>query len=213
MRKLIWGYKADSDSYISHLKEKGAQIGGDVKIFSPAQTMIDMQAPYLLKIGSNVVMTGPVTILTHDYSAIVCEKLHQNDERAIASMLPVIIGDNVFIGWGATILPGTSIGSNTIIGAGAVVKGNIEANSVYAGNPAQRISSIESFYNRRIHSQVEEAYNICMNYMDRYGEMPEESAFHGYESLWKPAKYNNCKWNSFEEFCMHVRNRMGKQNY
>lgn len=50
----------------------------------------------------------------------------------------LIIGNNVFIGGGATILGGSHIGDNVIIGANSVVSGNVDSNSVYAGNPARK---------------------------------------------------------------------------
>lgn len=50
-----------------------------------------------------------------------------------------IIGHDVWIGTRATILPGARIGSGTIIGAGAVVAGDIPAYSLVAGNPARVI--------------------------------------------------------------------------
>lgn len=52
------------------------------------------------------------------------------------------IGDNVFVGAGAIILPQTRIGNYCIIGAGAVVKGTIPDYSVVVGNPCKRIKSI-----------------------------------------------------------------------
>lgn len=48
----------------------------------------------------------------------------------------VTIGNNVWIGWGTTILKGVTIGDNTIIAAGAVVVTDIPANCLAAGNPA-----------------------------------------------------------------------------
>lgn len=60
-----------------------------------------------------------------------------------------VIGSNVFIGWGATILAGKRIGDNTIIGANSVVSGIIEGDSVYAGNPAQKIMSLDDYYQKR----------------------------------------------------------------
>ena len=66
--------------------------------------------------------------------------LHEN----IAGSLPVYIGNNVFIGMGATILMGADIGDNCIIGAGSVVKGTIPPNSVVAGNPARVICKLRS---------------------------------------------------------------------
>lgn len=76
-------------------------------------------------------MTGPVPILTHDYSVGVT-KIWTHGE-VLGSQKPVRIGNNVFLGWGCTILPGTTIGDNCIVGAGAVVSGNLEDNSVWGG--------------------------------------------------------------------------------
>jgi maltose O-acetyltransferase len=52
---------------------------------------------------------------------------------------PVLIGDNVWIGGGAIILPGAVIGNNVVIGAGSVVTKNIPDNKVAAGNPCRVI--------------------------------------------------------------------------
>lgn len=70
---MLLGFKASSDAYISHLRKLGVFIGDDVKIFAPNKTTIDLLNPHLISIGSNVIMTGPVTILTHDYSVGVCK--------------------------------------------------------------------------------------------------------------------------------------------
>jgi len=49
------------------------------------------------------------------------------------------IGNNVLIGSNCTILPGTVIPDNVIIGAGSVVKGELETNAIYAGSPCRKI--------------------------------------------------------------------------
>ena len=56
---------------------------------------------------------------------------------------PVVIEDNVWIGGGAILLPGVTIGRNAVVGAGAVVSRDVPANTVVAGNPAGVIREIE----------------------------------------------------------------------
>lgn len=54
--------------------------------------------------------------------------------------LPVMIGDNVWIGGNSVILPGVTIGNDVIIGAGSVVMNDIPDGAVAAGNPCRVIS-------------------------------------------------------------------------
>ena len=54
----------------------------------------------------------------------------------------VTIGDNVFIGAHCAILPGATIEDNVVVGAGAVVRGTLSADPVYAGVPARPIRTI-----------------------------------------------------------------------
>lgn len=58
------------------------------------------------------------------------------------------IGSNVFIGLNSIVLSGAHIGDNVIIGAGSVVSGEVYADSVYAGNPARKIMTIEDYYHK-----------------------------------------------------------------
>jgi maltose O-acetyltransferase len=52
---------------------------------------------------------------------------------------PITIGNNVWLGGGVIILPGVSIGDNTVVGAGAVVTKDLPGNVVAVGNPARVI--------------------------------------------------------------------------
>lgn len=58
------------------------------------------------------------------------------------AMAPVEIGDNVFIGMSAKILKGVTIGSDSVIGAGAVVASSIPSGVIAAGNPARVIREL-----------------------------------------------------------------------
>lgn len=70
---------------------------------------------------------------------IIATLNHKEDPTHRADMIPkaVHIGKNVWIGGKATILPGVSIGDNSIVGAGAVVTKDVPENSIAVGNPAR----------------------------------------------------------------------------
>jgi maltose O-acetyltransferase len=57
---------------------------------------------------------------------------------------PIVIEDNVWLGGGAIVLPGVTIGENSVVGAGSVVTRDVPANSVAVGNPARVIRVIPS---------------------------------------------------------------------
>lgn len=91
-------------------------------------------------IGQNVSITGHCAIVdtTHPYTGGVGKagaEVEFNDEE-------VTIGDNVFIGFGSIILPGTSIGSNSYVGAMSVVKGKFSEHSLIYGSPARFVKSL-----------------------------------------------------------------------
>ena len=62
----------------------------------------------------------------------------------VGNTKPVVLEDNVWIGDRAIICKGVTIGENSIIGAGAVVTKNVPPNSVFAGNPAKLVKTLEN---------------------------------------------------------------------
>ena len=58
------------------------------------------------------------------------------------SARPIAIGDNVWLGGGVIVLPGVSIGENTVVGAGAVVTRDLPADVVAVGNPARVVRQL-----------------------------------------------------------------------
>lgn len=175
--KLLMGYRATSKAYIKKLRKLGVEVGEDVTIFRPFNTTIDVQNPHLLKIGNHVQITGPVTILTHDYSWCVLKRKYS---KVIGNQKSVVLGDNIFIGWGTTILAGSNVGDNVIIGANSVIHGNVASNAVYAGNPAKYIMSLEEYYQKRLHNQLQEAVNYVRDYYKRFGKIPLEKELDEY---------------------------------
>lgn len=85
--------------------------------------------------------------ITHDGGIKVLNSLNYFDGERMDNMAPITIGNNVYIGMGAYIMPGVSIGDNTIIGACAVVTHDIPSNSVAVGIPAKVIKTIDEYYN------------------------------------------------------------------
>ncbi|AFR22739.1 acyltransferase [Lactobacillus helveticus] len=146
IKKMVFKEKYySSESYINFLRKKGATIGHNCTIYYPRNTIIDYQNTFMINIGNNVKIADGVRILTHDFSLSVIANTY---DEIIGSVRKVTIGNNVFIGMNATILAGTVIEDNVIIGAGAVVSGKCKNNSVYAGNPAKKIGSIDELYKK-----------------------------------------------------------------
>ena len=67
---------------------------------------------------------------------------NEQRSRGLEIALPITVGDNVWIGTNVSVLPGVTIGNNTIIGAGSVVNKNIPEGVIAAGNPCKVIRKI-----------------------------------------------------------------------
>jgi len=95
-------------------------------------------------IGNNVLMASRIYISDHSHGKISKEALELPPaKRKLYSRGPVIIEDNVWIGEGVCILPGVTVGKNSIIGANSVVTKSIPPNSIIAGIPAIILQSFE----------------------------------------------------------------------
>jgi acetyltransferase-like isoleucine patch superfamily enzyme len=146
IRKFAYGPKADSASYVAHLRSLGMVIGDDTVIYAPTKCEIDTTHPWMIEIGHNVSITEGVTILTHGYDWSVFKGKYGD---VLGSAGHVRIGDNVFIGMNSTILKGVEIGDNVVIGAGSVVTKSIPSDSVAVGDPCCVIGDINSYLEKR----------------------------------------------------------------
>lgn len=68
---------------------------------------------------------------------------HDLEHRNIITCKPVKICRKAWIGAGATILPGVTVGENAVVGAGSVVTHDVPPNTIVAGNPARFIKNID----------------------------------------------------------------------
>jgi acetyltransferase-like isoleucine patch superfamily enzyme len=95
-----------------------------------------------IRIGKHTSIGGNVKIFDHDFHPIDPQERLDHPNSGMKTK-PVDIGENVFIGANVIILKGSKIGNNCVIGAGAVVSGTFEDNTVIAGNPAVIIRKLE----------------------------------------------------------------------
>ena len=103
------------------------------------------------RIGIHCTVIGPVCIGNHVNLAqgITVTALNHNfadtnrriDEQGISTK-PVVIGDDVWIGANAVILPGVTIGRHVVVAAGAVVTKDVPENTIVAGVPAKEIKKL-----------------------------------------------------------------------
>ena len=128
-----------------YLKEKGilAEVGERVR-FQPRMVPL---YPELIKLHNNIMVGAGVRFVTHDAVHTVLNKMDMGDFPEMVGCIEVM--DNVFIGTDAVIMPNVRIGSNVVIGAGALVTKDCEPNSIYAGVPAKRIGSFDDFVAKR----------------------------------------------------------------
>lgn len=112
----------------------------------------------LITIGKNVTISKEVLMLTHDFSINSALRAIFSD-RGGYFLKPIFIGNNCFIGARVTILPGTVIGDNSIIGACATVKGEIPENSIVIGNPARIIGNTMDYGKK--HLEIKD-YTECL---------------------------------------------------
>lgn len=158
-----------SKNMSDYLRECGIQIGKGCRFYRPSSMNIDISKPANLKIGDYCKITSNVTILAHDYSYSVARRVYG---VTLEKHFVTIIGNNVFIGMGAIIMPGAQIGDNVIVGSGSVVNGIVPDNMVVAGNPAKIICTLEEYCEKRIASQAEEAKREYLHLKQYYGRRP-----------------------------------------
>ncbi len=120
------------------LKRQGLEFGTNLNV--QFNSSIDISHCWLISIGDNVTIAPGATILAHDAST--------KNFLGYTKIGTVKIGNRVFIGANAIILPGNQIGNDVIIGAGAIVTKNIPDNTVVAGNPAKAICKTNAYINK-----------------------------------------------------------------
>lgn len=145
----------DPDTAVALLAELLGEIGEGTEIRPPlyvdygkyisigARTFINYNFTALdvapISIGDDVQIGPNVQLLTPTHPLAPGPRRDK-----LEAARPITIGNNVWLGGGVVVLPGISIGANTVVGAGAVVTRDLPANVVAVGNPARIVRELDS---------------------------------------------------------------------
>jgi acetyltransferase-like isoleucine patch superfamily enzyme len=116
--------------------ESSIELGDGVQVNNNA--FIKSEGPGI-RIGARALLGSGVTIYDSDFHDLRPNRRRDGRPR----MAPVELGEDVFVGDGAKILKGVSIGAHSVIGAGSVVTSSIPAGVIAAGNPARVIRALD----------------------------------------------------------------------
>lgn len=139
---LYWRYIASPEAYAKHL---GVNIGHNNLIGKNHWS----SEPYLITIGNYCALTN-CRIFTHGGATVARNKYPNFDFFG-----KVTIGDYVYIGTNALIMPGVTLGDNVLVAAGSIVTKSVPSGMVVAGNPARCIGTVEQFIERNIKYNLE----------------------------------------------------------
>jgi maltose O-acetyltransferase len=123
--------------------EQGFNCDYGDKIFIGDNVFINFNCTVIdggnLSIGDNTLLGPNVQLLTIDHDVDPTLRLERHNYAK-----DICIGNNVWLAAGVTVLPGVSIGDNSVIGAASVVTKDVPANCLYAGNPARKIRELST---------------------------------------------------------------------
>jgi maltose O-acetyltransferase len=130
------------------------------ELFGAVGEGVDLRPPVYVDYGSNISI-GARTFVNYNLTALDVARITigadcqigpnvqlltpthpmepQPRRDKLEAALPIVIGDNVWLGGGVIVCPGVTIGDNAVIGAGAVVTKDVPANVVAVGNPARPV--------------------------------------------------------------------------
>lgn len=131
----LFGHETDVWVQPPFFCDYGTNITLGAKVYFNFNCVVLDVAP--VTIGDNVLFAPSVQIYTATHPISAAER-----RKWLESAKPITIGSDVWVGGGAIICPGVTIGERSVIGAGSVVTRNIPSDVIAAGNPARIIREL-----------------------------------------------------------------------
>ena len=121
---------------------RGVNVGKNV--FLGSEVYFDPVYPHMITIEDDVAIGGRSIIIVHTSPPSYLRESHPRASYIFTKISPVTIKRGAWITLGVMILPGVTIGENSIITAGSVVMNDIPPNCIAQGNPAKVISRLKN---------------------------------------------------------------------
>ncbi|WP_423895659.1 acyltransferase [Candidatus Pelagadaptatus aseana] len=141
---------------------QGSIAIGNYCLLSPGTTIMSAKG---ITIGDNCMFAAGCYISDSDWHGLY------NRTRPFRCSKPIVLKDNVWIGHGAKVGKGVTIGENSVVAAGAVVVKDVPDNVVVGGNPARVIKQLSpgrKMLKRDVLFQDADYYNENQDKLDRY---------------------------------------------
>lgn len=101
--------------------------------------------PYLISVGSHCAITSGVKLFTHGGARVARSRFPRFDTFG-----KVTIGDYVYLGTNALVMPGVTIGDHVLVAAGSVVTKSVPPGVVVGGNPARILCTLDEYIARNM---------------------------------------------------------------
>jgi acetyltransferase-like isoleucine patch superfamily enzyme len=115
-------------------------VDNDARLVIGSHTFIgrgvEIDCQESIELGNHVLLAPGCFITDHNHG--LCSEMRLDQQPCVSA--PVIIEDDVWVGANAVVLPGVHLGKGSVVGAGAVVTGDVDADAVVGGVPARVIS-------------------------------------------------------------------------
>lgn len=145
--KRIYFSHLSPNAKAEYLRNKVYHMGKNVQLFTNG---IGTE-PYLISIGDNVNVAAGVSFINHDVSVFnVGRLINPYAEQSLDKVGSIKLDDNCMIGAHSILMPGCSVGKNSVIAAGSVVTKHIPDNEVWGGVPAKFIMTVDDYKEKLI---------------------------------------------------------------